>query len=69
MTKPRKAIEPSHPEVARGKEALLKERADAATQAAANYEVDQDVLRAKTACLRPLQLARKIAGWPEKKSK
>src|SRR5262245_33689944 len=32
MTKPRKAIEPSDPEVARAKEALLKERADGAAQ-------------------------------------
>jgi hypothetical protein len=69
MTKRRKAIEPSDPEVARAKEALLKERADDAAQAAADYKAEQDALRAKTARLRALRLAREAAGRPEKKSK
>jgi hypothetical protein len=69
MTKPRKAIGPSDPEVARAKEALLKERADDAAQAAADYKAEQDALRAKTARLRALRLAREAAGRPEKKSK
>jgi hypothetical protein len=53
MTKPRKLIEPSDPEVARAKEALLKERADDAAQAAADYKAEQDALRAKTALASP----------------
>ena len=69
MTKPRKPIEPSDPEVARAKEALLKERAHDAAQAVADYKAEQDALRAKTARLRALRLAREPAGRPEKKSK
>jgi hypothetical protein len=84
MTKPRKAIEHalspppargpqpipiSGAEVARAKEALLKERADDAAQAAADYKAELDALRAKTARLRALRLAREAAGRPEKKSK
>jgi hypothetical protein len=68
MTKPRKAIEHalspppargpqpipiSGAEVARAKEALLKERADDAAQAAADYKAEQDALRAKTALASP----------------
>jgi len=44
-------------------------RADDAAQAAADYKAEQDALRAKTARLRALRLAREAAGRPEKKSK
>jgi hypothetical protein len=58
MTTPRKPLEPSEAEA---KQALLKERADDAARATADYKAEQEAERAKTKRLRALRLAKEKA--------
>jgi hypothetical protein len=55
---PRKPLEPSNAEA---KQALLKERADDAARATADYKAEQEAERAKTKRLRALRLAKEKA--------